>query len=357
MRKGFLILSIGIVLLSILLVTCIKEYSYEGGPSAEFTIEGSPSTCSPVSLFGSYVNGNALDSTNYATVVADVTLAGKYTISTNIADGIAFSASGTFTDTGKQVVNLKANGTPVEDGSFNITIPGQNGCSFNLIVKKKAPASYILSGYPYDCSKPDVQGNYTQYIQLSNKEKIELNVDVITPGTYTIKTDTAAGIYFSASAYFSATGNQTVALSGTGTPNEAGLLYFNVYADSSQCNFSIPVTPTFPLAIYVLEYDYDTVCSQNSPNGNYVSGVPLNNTNTVSFKVYVTDVGNYSIYTKKVNGIIFGTSGKFSQLGEQTIILNGSGTPSSSGIFTFSPEIVGPSPRGGNFCDLTLRVQ
>ena len=357
MRKSFLILSIGIMLLSILLVTCIKEYSYEGDPFAEFTIEGSPTTCSPVSIFGSYVTGNALDSTSYATVIADVTLTGKYTISTNIADGIAFSASGTFTDTGKQIIYLKANGTPVEDGSFNITIPGENGCSFNLIVKKKATASYVLSGYPYDCSNPDVLGNYTQYILLTNKEKIELNVDVITPGTYTIKTDTAAGIYFSASGYFYATGKQTVALSGAGTPNEAGLFYFDVHADSSKCSFSIPVTTTYPLAVYVLEYDQDTICLQNSPNGNYVSGVPLNNTNTISFKVYVTDTGNYSIYTKKINGIIFGTSDKFSQLGEQTVILNGSGTPSSSGIFIFSPEIVGPSPRGGNFCDLTLRVQ
>src|ERR1043165_565350 len=143
MRKGFLILSIGIVLLSVLLVTCIKEYSYEGGPSAEFTIEGTPSTCSPVSIFGSYVTGNVLDSTNYATVIADVTVAGNYIISTNNADGIAFSASGTFTDTGQQVVHLKANGTPIEDGSFTISIPGASGCSFKLVVGKKAPASYI----------------------------------------------------------------------------------------------------------------------------------------------------------------------------------------------------------------------
>ncbi len=55
----------------------MKNYSYEGGPFAEFTIEGSPSTCSPVNISGSYVTGNALDSTNYATVIADVTLAGE----------------------------------------------------------------------------------------------------------------------------------------------------------------------------------------------------------------------------------------------------------------------------------------
>jgi hypothetical protein len=357
MRKSFLTFSIAIVLLSVSLLTCVKEYSYEGGPPAEFTIEGAPSTCSPVSIFGYYVTGNALDSTNYAAVTADVTLAGEYTISTNSADGISFSASGTFTATGAQIVYLKANGTPVTDGNFEIIIPGDKGCSFILIVKKKAPAMYVLSGNPSDCANPDVQGDFIQYKQLAYKNKVVLNIDVINPGTYTIKTDTALGINFSASGYFSVTGNQTVTLSGAGTPEEAGLFYFNVNADSSKCSFSIPITPAVPVAVYVLEYGQDTVCLQNSANGNYVSGVPLNNTNTVSFKVYVTDVGNYSIYTKRNNGIMFGTSGEFSQLGEQTIVLTGSGVPTAGGTFIFSPAIIGPAPRGGNFCGFTLRVQ
>jgi len=83
----------------------------------------------------------------------------------------------------------------------------------------------------------------------------------------------------------------------------------------------------------------------------------LNNTNTVSFKVYVTDLGNYSVYTKKNNGIMFGTSGEFSQLGEQTIVLTGSGVPTSGGTFIFAPAIIGPAPRGGNYCGFPLRVQ
>ncbi len=356
-RNSYVSLFIAIVLLSVLLITCAKEYSYEGRPPADFTIEGSPLTCTPVSIFGPYTTGNPLDSTNYATVAADVTSAGKYNIVTNTADGISFSASGTFADTGRQVVYLKANGTPDNEGNFTITIPGVNGCSFNLIVKKKAPASYVLSGYPFDCSKPSVRGNFIQYNQLTDENKIVLNVDVINPGTYTIKTDTATGINFSATGYFSTTGNQTVELSGAGTPDNAGLFYFDVHADSSQCSFSIPIVPKPILGVYVLEYGQDTVCTQYSLMGNYVSGIPLNNTNTLSFKVYVTDLGNYSIYTKRNDGIIFGTSGTFSQTGEQTVVLTGSGVPTSTGTFIFTPEIVGPSPRGGNFCDLTLLVQ
>jgi len=55
--------------------------------------------------------------------------------------------------------------------------------------------------------------------------------------------------------------------------------------------------------------------------------------------------------------MIFGISGTFSQIGEQTIIMNGSGTPITSGSFIFTPRIIGPSPKGGNFCNLTVRVQ
>lgn len=357
MTKSFLIFLTTIVLLSALMITCAKEYSYEGGPSAKYTIEGAPSTCSPLIISGSYVVGNALDSTNYASVTVDVTLVGQYVISTNTADGISFSASGKFSDTGRQVVSLKADGIPVTDGSFNIAIPGENGCNFNLVVKKKAPASYILSGSPRDCSTPDIQGDFTQYNQLTDKNNVALNVDVISPGTYTITTDTASGINFSATGYFSATGNQTVILSGNGTPGDPGRFYFDVHADSSQCSFSIPVTPTYPLSVFVLEFNSDTACFQYSPTGNYVSGAALDNSNTVSFKVYVTQVGNYSIYTERNDGIMFGASGQFSQLGEQTIVLTGSGVPASTGNFIFTPSIMGPALRGGKFCNFTLSVQ
>lgn len=112
-----------------------------------------------------------------------------------------------------------------------------------------------------------------------------------------------------------------------------------------------------PQAVYVLEFPYDTICQAHIIYGKYVSGVQLNNTNTVSFSVFATVVGNYSIYTNKVNGIVFGTSGKFSELGEQTVVLTGSGVPSAAGTYSFSPAIIGPAPLGGNFCNFYVKVQ
>lgn len=357
MRFRYAIFFITFLLLLVLLITCAKEYSYEGGPLAEFTIKGSPTTCTPVSITGAFIKGNRLDSSDFATVTADVTFAGKYYITTNSADGVSFSGFGTFSDTGTHVVFLKANGTPVDTGNFTITIPGNNGCSFNLFVKDKAPGSYVLSGHPFDCSKPVIKGNFIQYQRLTDENKVVLNVDVSNPGTYNIQTDTTAGIYFSASGYFSSAGNQAVTLTATGTPDKAGLAYFNVHADSSQCSFSVPLVPQPTLGVYVLEYGEDSVCQQFDLKGNYQAGIPLNSTNTLSFKVYVTDLGNYSIYTRRNDGVIFGASGTFSQLGEQTVVLNGTGTPASAGSFIFTPQIVGPSPRGGNICDITLHVQ
>ena len=343
--------------MTVLLTMCKKEYSYEGGPPAVFSIEGSPLVCSPIAVMGSYLTGHPLDTSNYAIVTADVSDTGTYNIYTNNPDGIQFSAFGKFTETGKQNIHLKAIGTPADAGNLNFVIPGTNGCNFDLVVKDKGPASYFLSGSPTDCSKPVVQGELIKKTKPTDRDYVVVNVNVFSPGPYKIKTNSVADISYAASGYFSKSGPQTVTLPCTGTPSESGLFYFNVFADSSQCRFSVPVSPEFQQAIYVEEYDQDTICLQYAINGNYTPGVPMNNSNTISFKVYATDVGNYTIYTKESNGIIFGTTGTFTQKGEQTVVLTGSGTPLSSGDFIFTPMIIGPSPRGGDFCHLSLHVQ
>jgi len=357
MRKPFLLLPvIALFLATMFLITCAKEYSYEG-PLAQYTMEGSPAECAPAILSGNYFAGVAVDESNYLQITLDVTLRGFYMISTIPVDGISFSASGNFTDTGKQVIKLACAGTPDSSGSFTIKMGGNTtGCYITLKINNKAPSSYVLSGNPGDCSNPVIKGRYIQDKQVTFDDTVVLGVKVATPGTYRIKTDTANGVSFSASGYFPNTGNQTVTLTSKGTPGEAGRFYFNVYADSTQCNFSIPVEPILP-AVYVLEYGYDTVCLHDTARGTYLSGVQLDNTNTVSFSVYATAVGNYSISTNKVNGMVFGTSGKFSVLGEQRMVLTGSGVPSATGTFLFRPFIIGPSPLGGNFCNFSVKVQ
>ena len=359
MRKSFLIF-FAVLFLSLLLITCAKEYSYEGGPLAEYTIEGSPAECAPVILSGNYIAGVAADSNNYIHVTVDVTITGTYNIFTIPVDGISFSSTGNFTDTGKQVVTLACIGTPGAVGDFVIKIPGNNGCYFNLTVQNKAPSSYVLTGGPGDCSNPDISGRYAVNKQLSPDDTVVLHVTVATPGTYTIKTDTANGISFSASGYFSLPGDQTVTLTCAGEPNAPGRVFFNVHADSSQCNFSIPVESDFPQAVYVLESGMSggsLYCAPQLVNGSYFSGISLNSTNTVSITAYATVPGTYSIYTTKINGMVFGSSGTFPAVNTYTVILSGSGTPLTTGTFTFSPNIIGPAPIGGASCGFDIVVQ
>src|SRR5580765_648864 len=154
MRKLFLLLPvIALFLATMFLITCAKEYSYEGGPLAQYTIEGSPAECAPAILSGNYFAGVAVDESNYLQITLDVTLPGFYMISTIPFDGISFSGSGNFADTGKQVIKLACAGTPDSSGSFTIKITGNtSGCYITLKINNKAPSSYVLSGDPGDCS-------------------------------------------------------------------------------------------------------------------------------------------------------------------------------------------------------------
>ena len=359
MQKSFLIY-VTLISFSLVLITCAKEYSYEGGPLAEYTIEGSPAACTPAILSGNYYEGVAADSTNYLRITVDVTLAGVYNIFTTPVNGISFSAKGNFTDTGKQVVTLACTGTPSSAGNFVIKIPGNNGCYFSLNIKNKIPSGYFLSGYPGDCGNPGINGRYAVNDKITSSDTIILHVNVVTPGTYNIQTDTVSGISFSASGYFSSIGNQTVKLTCSGLPDAAGRVFFNVHADSSQCNFSIPIESGSPQAIYVLESGMSggsLYCTPQLVNGNYFSGISLNNTNTVNITAYITVIGTYSIYTTKINGMTFGSSGTFTAIGRQTVVLSGSGTPLTKGIFTFAPNIIGPAPIGGSSCGFDINVQ
>ena len=293
-------------------------------------------------------------------VTVQVTTAGNYTIFTLPTDGISFSASGNFATTGTQVVTLQCSGTPDSDGWFTIKIPGTNGCYFTLNVLKKAPASYSLTGYPDDCSNPTIAGTFSAGTKVDATNSITIGVIVNTPGEYTIRTDTINGISFSATGHFSTAGPQTVVLSVDGTPGDPGLLFFKVKAASSQCSFILPVECAEPLATYVLQSGIgagNLLCTPQSIQGTYIAGVALNNTNTITITPFATLPGNYAISTGKINGMVFSAFGNFPTAGQYSVPLKGSGTPISSGTFTYTPLIIGPSPIGGSSCDVIISVQ
>ena len=84
---------------------------------------GAGTNNSPAGIIRGAVNetmaqGVAAPSSASITLVANVTTAGTYTISTNTLNGVTFSASGTFGSTGSQTVTLTPSGTPTAAGNF-----------------------------------------------------------------------------------------------------------------------------------------------------------------------------------------------------------------------------------------------
>ncbi|AUP78130.1 fibrinogen-like YCDxxxxGGGW domain-containing protein [Flavivirga eckloniae] len=68
-------------------------------------------------------------------------------------------------------------------------------------------------------------------------------------------------------------------------------------------------------------------CNSISTNGNYIVGVPLTNSNTITIDVLVNSYDTYNITTNTVNGYSFSASGTFTSLGVKTVTLMASGTP------------------------------
>ncbi|MCL2651957.1 MAG: hypothetical protein FWD60_13180, partial [Candidatus Azobacteroides sp.] len=68
--------------------------------------------CDDIIINGAYVKDSPLNSTNYLTVIVNVTRAGAYTIWATTDNGYGFNASGTFLNPGVQQVILQGQGKP-----------------------------------------------------------------------------------------------------------------------------------------------------------------------------------------------------------------------------------------------------
>ena len=209
---------------------------------AAFTLSGAPDTCTNFIVTGNYFAGQAVTPAEFLTLTVNVTSTGTYNLSSSNNDGLSFSGSGSFSNTGLQNVTLNAIGTPVSTGVKYLNILYAVGCPFNVFVTS-ASAVFTFGNSAGNCTGAVVAGIYKSNIGLTSANTVTLNVNVTQIGGYSIGTNNVNGIYFTGSGSFNTTGANTIILYGHGTPVTAGDSTFAI-----GCNFVIsfgsgPVTP------------------------------------------------------------------------------------------------------------------
>ena len=204
-RLPILFITIAVICL---LSTCKKEYSYEGGPaiandSATYTPEGFPNACLNTTITGNYITGVKLTSSNYLTLMVNVTKTGHYQITIPALNGISFSAIGKFTNTGVQAVVLHATGTPQLPGVFEIPVSAGIGtCRFSITVNSPPIQTQALNSWEFKQNNKTYSGYFDGALSTIVNGSIILTLVGLTPTK-----DTAISIWIDIPGAVIKTGN------------------------------------------------------------------------------------------------------------------------------------------------------
>ena len=328
------------------LTACTKNTD-PGGESAGTLQSTFTGDCTPATVHGLFKVDSVLNSENYIDILVNVTAGGSFTIKTDSVNGYSFKKTGTITS-GLNVVRLYASGKPIATGINNFTVfYGGTACSFSITVFGAGggfgTSLYTLGGSPGNCSVSSINGNYVTGLTMTANNKVEMTVNVNTPGTYIISGATVNGVRFDTSGTFNNPGIQNIFLKGIGTPIAAGTFNYTVTNGATSCNFPITYTTVITNATFALSGSPGN-CTGAVINGTYTNGTALTASNTAVINVNVTSPGNYSIATGIANGISFSATGTFNITGPQQVTLIGTGTPTAAGPFNYQPT------GGGNTC-------
>lgn len=226
-------------------VSCQRELSPDPEPvSAGYISKDSNGNCQALNISGIYTKGKKLSDSNYIEAEVNVTSAGSYSILTDTVNGYYFKAGGKFTGNGIKRVKLVGYGNPLlADTNYFILKYNQSTCQARIVVIDTAveTATFTLDGTPGTCMNDTIFGNYIPGLSLDTGCKVKLSLNVITPGAYTIVTNTTNGYNFSASGIFLNPGAQQIFLNASGTPLNEGTDVFTVTASISSCSFSVNV--------------------------------------------------------------------------------------------------------------------
>ncbi len=215
-------------------------------------------------------------------------------------------------------------------------IAAQPGCQDKYIMAVMLPAKGSLkSDQTGNCLPKTVSGVYTINKSVVDSNFIMVTANVLSTGTFIIKTDTVNGYFFKATGSFSVSGLNQVKLIAYGKPLASGNNVFKISFDTSICYVTITVQPLSVPAAYTLQGNPGS-CISDTVFGVYAGGAPLDTSNRIAVLINVTSPGTYSIATNSLNGYSFSGSGLASSTGIQSVTLNANGTPVSPGTNNFS---------------------
>jgi hypothetical protein len=178
-----------------------------------------------------------------------------------------------------------------------------------------------------DCMNKVVKGVYMVNKALTDSNYIQVGVRVTQKGSYTISTTNVLNGYsFTGSGVFKDTGIVQVKLVGTGVPSAAQTDRFTLLLDSSLCDIEITVVPAS---------GGNGTCNANVA-GTYSAGNALTTTHTATLSHNFATAGTYNVTTDTVNGYSFKKTVVVTTPGNQSIVLDGAGTPGAaqSDLFT-----------------------
>ncbi len=199
----------------------------------------------------------------------------------------------------------------------------QKELNFDNLPATSGLAVGILKSTAGACLPSTVNGPFIKDSVLKASNFIQVNADITATGTYTIKSDTIAGFYFSGTGTISSIGNNVINLAGSGTPTATGIKTFTIIFGTSVCKIDVNVVAgVAPNAAYTF-----TCAGTTFGTGVYTAGTAVGPQHTVTLNVVVTVPGSWSITVVAVNGVSFSGLGTFNAAGNAQVTLTASGTP------------------------------
>lgn len=177
-----------ISVITVLLFSCIKEYSYETGKNilgkSEGTLKDSLGDCRGIVIAGTYKVDTALTTNNYLVVNINVVKAGQYKIYSDTVNGFWFWDSG-YVAAGTTTLKIKGYGKPIFEVATNFQLVYNNSfCLFTVPITTTIPAAIYRDYFPTTI------GSNWQYDVAGSTDSLHIessNVDtVIGSNTYHI---------------------------------------------------------------------------------------------------------------------------------------------------------------------------